>query len=277
MQRTASAAVPTSKRAELSPAAPDPPGEQAARDLIAGADFVWHQRFELAPGVETPGSNDIVGLLDSAGVPADLSGKSAVDLGTTNGGAAFELERRGAERVVAVDVKTPEHYGFAALRDLLGSRVEWVQASMYEVGAVLGEQFDLVLCLGVLYHLRHPLLALDNVRALLGGEALIESAVLDAEMPELIGQPVARFFRGAEFHADSSNWFAPTVAGLLDWCGSSGLDPELVAASPEGAPERAIVRATRSAGEPEWRSISYELPVSARVLHGDGGTDGASG
>ena len=248
--------------------APKLPGEKAARDLVANADFIWHQRFQLVPGVDTPGENDIVRLLDLAGLPADLSGKSVVDLGTTNGGAAFELERRGAERVVAVDMVPPEHYGFAALRDFLGSKVEWLQASVYEVGSVLGEQFDLVLFFGVLYHLRHPLLALDNVRALLGGDALIETAVLDGEAPELIGKPVARFFRGSDFHADSTNWFVPTVAGLLDWSASSGLTPELVAAWPERAPARAIVRAQRSADEPEWRMLSFELPVDARVLHG---------
>jgi len=81
--------------------APNLPSEKAAREFLADADFIWHQRFELVPGVDTPGENDIVGLIDSAGIPADLSGKSALDLGTTNGGAAFELERRGAERVVA--------------------------------------------------------------------------------------------------------------------------------------------------------------------------------
>jgi tRNA (mo5U34)-methyltransferase len=242
-------------------------GAEEARELIADSDFVWHQRFELVPGVETPGSNDIVWLLDAAGVPKDLSGLSVVDLGTTNGGAAFELERRGAERVVAVDVKSPEHYGFMRMRDFLGSGVEWVQASIYEVGAVLEEPFDLVLCFGVLYHLRHPLLALDNLRALVGGEALIETAVLDAEMPEVAGRPVARFYRGDELAGDSSNWFAPTLAALIDWCSSSGLDPEVVAAWPPEIPERVVVRVRRGAGEPEWRQRSYELPVTARVLH----------
>ena len=246
---------------------PDPARERAARELIADADFVWHQRFELVPGVEAPGDNDIVALLDAAGVPPDLTGRTAIDLGTTNGGAAFELERRGAERVVAVDVKPPDHYGFASLRDFLGSGVEWVQASVYEVGSVLDEQFDLVLCFGVLYHLRHPLLALDNVRALLGGEALIETAVLDARLPDLRAEPLAGFFRGPEFHADSSNWFAPTTAALLDWCRSSGLDPDLLATWPRPAPERAIVGVRRTPGEPEWRALSYELPVTARVLH----------
>ena len=247
---------------------PEPRGEQEARDLIASSDFVWHQRFELAPGVETPGANDIVWLLNAAGVPADLDGLTAVDLGTTNGGAAFELERRGAERVVAVDVTSPERYGFKRLRDFLGSSVEWAQASIYEVAEVLDERFDLVLCLGVLYHLRHPLLALDNVRELIGGEGLIETAVLDDEMPEVAGSPVSRFYRGDELAADPSNWFAPTIAGLLDWCSSCGLDPEVVAAWPEAAPSRAMVRVRPTDGDPEWRLRSYELPVSARVLHG---------
>jgi tRNA (mo5U34)-methyltransferase len=244
----------------------NPASPEAAKELIEDSDFIWHQQFELAPGVKTPGGNDIVWLLDAAGLPADLSGLSAVDLGTTNGGAAFELERRGAERVVAVDVKSPEHYGFLQLRDFLDSKVEWVQASVYEVAAALEERFDLVLCLGVLYHLRHPLLALDNVRELTGGEALIETAVLDAQMPELAGQPVARFFRGDELGADSSNWFAPTLAGLLEWCASCGLEPEPIGAWPSEAPERAMLRARRSEGDPEWRLRSYELPVDARVL-----------
>jgi tRNA (mo5U34)-methyltransferase len=244
-----------------------PRSSEEARELIADSAFVWHQRFELVPGVETPGTNDIIWLLDAAGVPADLSGLSVVDLGTTNGGAAFEMERRGAERVVAVDVKSPEHFGFVRLRDFLGSGVEWVQASVYEVGSVIEESFDLVLCFGVLYHLRHPLLALDNLRELVGGEALIETAVLDAEMPEVSGRPVARFYRSDELAGDSSNWFAPTLAALLDWCASCGLDPEVVAAWPPEGPERAIVRVRRGAGGPEWRERSYELPVSARVLH----------
>jgi tRNA (mo5U34)-methyltransferase len=240
---------------------------EAAQALIENADFVWYQRFELAPGVHTPGGTDIVARLDAAGLPDDLTGLSAIDLGTTNGGAAFELERRGAERVVAVDVTTPEHFGFIRLRDFLGSRVEWMQASVYEIGSILDERFDLVLCLGVLYHLRHPLLALDNVRELIGGEALIETEVLDAAMPELADQSVARFHRGDELHGDSSNWFAPTLVGVMEWCASCGLEAELVASWPSDVPERALLRVRRTAGDPEWMSLSYELPVDARVLH----------
>ena len=102
--------------------------------------------------------------------------------GTSNGGAAFELERRGAERVVAVDIYPESWFGFDAVKKLLGSRVQYVEASVYELGALLRQEFDIVLFWGVLYHLRHPLLALDNIRALLRGTAFLETAVCDAEL-----------------------------------------------------------------------------------------------
>src|SRR5258707_15780879 len=76
----------------------------AAAEFIERAEFVWHQRWELAPGVWTPGSSDVGWLCHLAKLPADLTGQSVIDVGTTNAGTAFELERRGASRVVAVDI-----------------------------------------------------------------------------------------------------------------------------------------------------------------------------
>jgi hypothetical protein len=81
--------------------------------LAARTDFLWHQRFELAPDIFSPGANDVDWLLHTAGVPDDLSGASVLDIGTTNGGAAFTLERRGATRVLATDIVDPMHFGFA--------------------------------------------------------------------------------------------------------------------------------------------------------------------
>ena len=90
---------------------PSSPAELAAR-----TDFVWHQRFELADGVYTPGASDIPWLMDKAAVPERLDGATVLDIGTTNGGAAFECERRGARRVVAVDIADENWFGFAALK-----------------------------------------------------------------------------------------------------------------------------------------------------------------
>jgi len=152
--------------------------------FVERADFVWHQRFELAPGVYAPGANDIEWLLGVAGLPPDLDGLSVLDVGTTNGGAAFEAERRRARRVVAIDIFGPHWFGFSELKDLLGSEVEYRRASAYELAGVLDEQFDVVLFFGVLYHLRHPLLALDNLRAVTGDRCHLETAVADHESGE---------------------------------------------------------------------------------------------
>ena len=163
---------------------------ERATELAQRTEFVWHQRFELAPGVFTPGVSNVPFLLQMAGVPERLDGATVLDIGTTNGGAAFECERRGAERVVAVDIADADWFGFAVLRDALNSRVEHVQGSIYELPERLKEQFDLVLFWGVLYHLRHPLLALDNVRRLTRGTASIETAVCDFELDERRDQPL---------------------------------------------------------------------------------------
>ena len=163
-------------------ASPRPLTPELARELAARTDFVWHQRFELAGGVYTPGASDIPWLMNKAAVPERLDGATVLDIGTTNGGAAFECERRGARRVVAVDIADENWFGFATLKRALGSSVEHVQASIYELPEVLGEQFDVVLFWGVLYHLRHPLLALDNVRRLARGTVSIETAVSDHEL-----------------------------------------------------------------------------------------------
>ncbi len=239
----------------------------ASGDLLALAsrnDFLWHQRFEMAPGVFAPGANDVDWLLHTAGVPNDLAGASVLDVGTTNGGAAFALERRGASRVLATDIVDPMHFGFAAIRTALGSNVEFRQLSVYELSRVLHEKFDYVIFWGVLYHLRHPLLALDNVHSVTRGTAYVETAVCDSELMALSHEHVARFYRRDELAGDSSNWFAPTVSTLSDWCQSSGLEPARVTAWPPEAPQRAMVTAS-SARVPEYQTLSYERPLQCSI------------
>ncbi|MGO9884933.1 MAG: methyltransferase domain-containing protein [Solirubrobacteraceae bacterium] len=238
------------------------PSPQDAAEFIERSEFVWHQRFELAPGVWTPGVSRVGWLCHAAGLPADLSGQSVLDIGTTNAGTAFELERRGAERVVAVDIFDPEHFGVRALTEFLNSKVEFVQTTVYELAQRFQEPFDLVICWGVLYHLRHPLLALDNLRAVTGREASLETAVCDSELPRRErDRRVARFYRRDELSGDGSNWFSPTVSTLVDWCGSSGFEVEPLGAWPQRAPERAMVRLRPTLGDPEYRRLSYERPL----------------
>jgi tRNA (mo5U34)-methyltransferase len=212
-----------------------------AKKLVERRDFFWHQRFELVPGVFTPGRNIVDWLLDIGGVPEDLTGKTVLDVGTSNGGAAFVLERRGAERVVAVDVSDEDKWGFAALHRFLESRVQFVRSDVYGLeSAVRGEAFDLVLCWGVLYHVRHPLLALDavravtrpastsrsrSVRAVTRDRAWIETQVSDVDFGTGLCELATAKFHRKGFLGDGSNWFVPTVRALVDWCASSGLTP----------------------------------------------------
>jgi tRNA (mo5U34)-methyltransferase len=233
-----------------------------AAAFIAASGLLWHQKFELAPGLATPGVNDLAFLLDRAGVPADLTGLSVLDVGTTNGGGAFEAERRGARRVVAVDIVSADHFGFRAIRHFLGSRVEFVQASVYELPERLDETFDLVLFFGVLYHLRHPLLALDRLWEVTRGDIAIETAVCDHDLAMIGEAPYARFYRRDELANDGSNWFAPSSRTLADWVGSSGFDVRRTDTWPAAAPQRAMVTAARLPAPQEYLTLSYERPLA---------------
>ncbi len=240
----------------------------AAERFIRDARFHWHQRFELAPGVHTPGNNDIDTLLKAADVPQSIEGASVLDIGTTNGGLAFELERLGAMHVVAVDIYDADWFGFEQLRTLLNSKVEYLRASVYELPAKLDEQFDIVAFCGVLYHLRHPLLALDVVRVLTKGRALIETAVSDRVLSEVARIPLVHFHRLDDLNGDGSNWFEPSTTALIDWCRSSGLEPIKVKAWPADAPGRCMVTATPTLGNPEYLGMSYELPLTCAIAPG---------
>jgi tRNA (mo5U34)-methyltransferase len=239
------------------------PTNESATEFIARSTFPWHQQFELAPGVLTPGRNPVDVLLDKISLPS-LESLTVLDIGTFNGGLAFTLERLGAARVVALDVYPPDVLGFSQVKEFLGSDVEFVQASVYDLRASLGdERFDLVFYWGVIYHLRHPLLSLDNLRRVLrdGGKAYVESAVSDGELGDLASLPVARFYRRDELGADSTNWFAPSICCLQEWCASSGLRPLATATWPESEPTRAMVTVERSPGMPEFTENSSEVPM----------------
>jgi tRNA (mo5U34)-methyltransferase len=106
-------------------------------------------------------------------LPADLSGKSVLDIGCNAGFYSVEMKRRGADRVLGID-SDDRYLAQARLAgEALGyDNIEFRNLSVYDVGA-LGERFDVVLFMGVLYHLRHPLLALDLIHEHVAGDLLI--------------------------------------------------------------------------------------------------------
>lgn len=160
-------------------------------------------------------------------LPADLTGLSVLDIGCNAGFYAIEMKRRGAARVLAID--SDDRYlaqaRFAA-RMLQAGEIEFAKLSVYELGRI-GERFDIVLFMGVLYHLRHPLLALDLIRAHVardrlvfqslqrGGEAVAELApdhpFEETAVFDRPGYPRLHFVEHA-YAGDWTNWWIPNRA-----------------------------------------------------------------
>jgi tRNA (mo5U34)-methyltransferase len=190
----------------------------------------WFHRIEIAPGIVTPGTEDTPRKAKLLQLPEDLTGKRVLDVGAYDGFFSFEAERRGASFVLAYDHLRPEHTGFATAKKLLNSNVEHQFGSVYDLSPAKIGEFDLVLFLGVIYHLRHPLLALERLRSVCRGEMYLESHVTQQRF-EIDGQevPVAVFFPGAELNNDPTNWWSPTPLCLEQMIRSHGFEPEVIA------------------------------------------------
>jgi tRNA (mo5U34)-methyltransferase len=185
----------------------------------------WYHRMELLPGVTTPGINDapfFLSLLDL--LPSDCRGLRALDLGTRDGYFAFELERRGAE-VVAVDYVAAHVTGFAVAAEVLGSQVTFLQDNLYNLSEEKVGTFDIVLFLGLLYHLPDPMGALRLIRTLCRDQLYLETQVIDngVLMPDgrltplaalntkLIEIPIMQFYLHDALNKDPTNRWAPNM------------------------------------------------------------------
>ncbi len=197
-----------------------------AQELIDGVES-WYHQIEVAPGLVTPGVNESQLVLTALELPDDLSGLRVLDIGTRDGFFAFECERRGAD-VTAVDYMNPEETGFLVAKELLGSRVEFVQENVYDLSEERYGGFDLVLFLGVLYHLRDPMLALDRIWDVCRGRLIVETQVIDEALltaagdfkhlaeidPELEAMPLMQFYPGDSLNGDPTCVWAPNEACL---------------------------------------------------------------
>jgi tRNA (mo5U34)-methyltransferase len=159
-------------------------------------------------------------------LPADLHGQTVLDIGCNGGFYALEMKRRGAERVVGIDSE-PLYLAqarFAA--EVSGVELELHQLSVYDV-AKLGEAFDLVLFMGVLYHLRHPLLALDLIHEHVARDLLVFQSMQrgsDQVVPvapdypfeetAIFNQPAfpRLHFLEQAYASDPTNWWVPNRA-----------------------------------------------------------------
>jgi tRNA (mo5U34)-methyltransferase len=184
----------------------------------------WWHSFELPDGSVIQGINTLDAMRHRIGqfpIPADLRGKRALDIGCWDGWFSFELERRGAE-VVAVDCF--DNPRFREMHEIYQSKVDYRQMDMYELTPERMGRFDVVLFMGVLYHLKHPLLALERVCALTTDLAAVDSLVLrEQNRPrEDLARPIMEFYETDELGGQLDNWFGPSLPCLLGMCRTAG-------------------------------------------------------
>jgi len=221
--------------------------------------FWWHS-IDLGHGVVTPGHKSagaLRGELDQMSLP-DLHGRSVLDIGGWDGYFAFEAERRGAARVGVIDhymwsmdspgqqaywrrciaegvAPRPYHetefwhpdtlpgkQGFDLAREALDSKVEPIVADFMTCDLAALGSWDVVLYLGVLYHMEEPLTALRRVASITHELAVVETEAV--VVPGHEDDALWRFFPANELNGDVSNWWAPNLTGLLGMLSAAGFD-----------------------------------------------------
>ena len=222
-----------------------------AEDLQAQVATVpfWFHSLDLSHGVVTPGHKSprlLQEEVEDLHLP-DLRGRTILDIGAWDGFFSFQAERLGAARVVALDhyvwsidmsqtrpaSQLVEHFphmwrpdtlpgkrGFDLAHAVFGSRVETRVADFMDVDLATLGQFDVVLYLGVLYHQRHPLQALERVAKVTRDVAIIETEAVN--IPGLEDRAFCQFFESDELAGDPSNWWAPNAQALIGLCRAAG-------------------------------------------------------
>ena len=203
----------------------------------------WFQNIDLA-GVQTaPGH--FLGDYPSLkwrrfqhAVPADLTGKTVLEIGCNAGFYSIEMKRRGAARVLGID-HDPGYLAQARFAAAVsGLSIEFREMDVYDV-AKLGAKFDIVLFMGVLYHLRHPLLALDLIHEHVARDMLVfqsmlrgspEVAPLEPDYPfdnaDVFDEPgyPALYFVERLYAGDPTNWWIPNRACVEAMLRSAGFE-----------------------------------------------------
>jgi tRNA (mo5U34)-methyltransferase len=271
---------------------PDPAELQAQAD-----SFTWFHSIDLGDGVRTKGLSDTDATVTREQLP-DFAGRSVLDIGAWDGYYAFLAERDGASRVVALDHYAwgldfaardrywnecrqngtlPDHArdatdfwlpdlpgrrGFDFAHAALESSVESVVADFATVDLDALGPFDIVLYLGVLYHMKEPLTCLERVRAVTREVAVIETVAM--RVPGTDGRSLLGFHAGGDLNLDFGNWYVPNIEALSTLALAAGFSrvevvqgPPPRAAQPRRTSLRALAGARQEEIYEEYRAIVH--------------------
>lgn len=214
----------------------------------AGID--WYHTIDLAPGLTTAGHFDTRPTVARVPLPARLDGKRCLDVGTWDGFWAFEAERRGAASVTAIDIEDPRRWdwppqafagpvgadrlkyldtfkndgaGFRLAKEALGSSVDRIDCSVYELDPATHGPFDFAFIGSLLLHLRDPVRALDRIRSVLVEDGTLVLAETIEYVPSLL-RPRTAYARLEGL--DESWWWQPNVAAVRRMVRSAGFEIE---------------------------------------------------
>jgi tRNA (mo5U34)-methyltransferase len=275
-------------------------------ELQAQADsFPWFHSIDLGRGVRTKGLSELAFRADQF---PDFAGKTVLDIGAWDGYYSFMAEQQGASRVVALDHyawgidfaargaywaecaakgELPDHNrdmadfwrpelpgrrGFDFAREALGSKVEAVVADFTTVDLSTLGTFDIVLYLGVLYHMKEPLTCLERLRTVTGEVAVIETEAVHLHRFDEVS--LLEFHPGHDVQADFGNWYVPTIRAIESLCLAAGfrrVDRVVGPPPPPSTPEPVLVRLGRRLGlapaapPPSAPTTPYRALVHAHV------------
>ncbi len=192
---------------------------ESRRQIERLSKLGWYHSIELPDGAVIPGHQSVEQLrrrVDQFHIPRDLRGKRVLDIGAWDGWFSFEMERRGAQ-VLAVD--STKSTRLLEAKSILGSKIDYHVADICRLTHRDVGTFDIVLFLGVLYHVKHPILALENVCGMTRDFACIESFVSDPDPATL---PVMEYYETTELRGQLDNWVGPNASCLMAFCRTAG-------------------------------------------------------
>ena len=204
----------------------------------------WFHNMEIREGIWTA-PNHFLGNYPaikwknfSNAIPQDLTGKSVLDIGCNGGFYSIEMKKRGAERVLGVDFDDTYLAQARFAAEVTGHDIEFRKLSVYDLGQ-LGETFDVVIFMGVLYHLRHPLLALDLIHEHVAKDMLVFQSMQRGSSETMIVEENYTFWQTNQFDDprypkmhfiehryadDPTNWWAPNASCVEAMLRSAGFE-----------------------------------------------------
>ena len=204
----------------------------------------WRHQIPLTDGSVTPGFIDTAKEWSILDPPTKFNGLRILDIGCSDGYYAFRSEQQGAKEVIAIDDQSSLFFtqgqSIEMIKDILGSKIIFRPISVYDLNVDEIGEFDIIFFLNVMYHLRHPLLALEKIRSVMKPGSIvfyksyfssnIEFKLFGKQVKLQLGsKPLCRYYPMNELAGDYTNWWGPNIPAHHAMLESSGfsIDKEL--------------------------------------------------